>query len=291
MGLTRRTFALLLAMTPGIGGRSVTRVLARNDLLNRTPEEFLRLSPEAFVEEYRLLKKAASNLARDPDRLIEDVLKIEQRLAALGVNLISSADAHYPTLIEEMDPDPPGILFLFGNARLLEANTFCVLSSRNSRPADLDLIEKLTEEGVLRSEVLVSGHDKPEYRRSAIVPLRWGSPRIICLDRGLFEALGPELVRDAMNEAALWRERFDPKTDLVISPFRPDAGFVGVNNKVRDRLVGCLSRKLSFVQVSSGGNMENLVKMALKAGRPVRVSDRTPNYRSLVQLGATVIPS
>ena len=291
MSLSRRSFALLLAMTPGIGGRSVTRVLARNDLMNRTPEEFLALSPEVFVEEYRLLKKAAATLAFEPDKRITQVKVIEQRLSTLGVTLISSADVHYPSLIEEMDPDPPGILFLYGNARLLEAQTFCVLSSRDSRPADLDLIEKLTEAGVLQSEILVSGHDKPEYRRSAIVPLRWGSPRIICLDRGLFEALGPELKRDAMNEASLWREQFDPKTDLVVSPFRPDAGFVGVNNQVRDRLVGCLSRRLSFVQVTPGGNMEKIAKLGLKANRTVEVSDRTPNYRSLVQLGASVIPS
>lgn len=291
MALPRRTFALLLAMTPGIGGRSVTRVLARNDLLNRSPEEFLRLSPESYVEEYRLKPKAASHLSQDPAKWIEQIEAMEKKLSALGVTLISSADAHYPTLVEEMDPDPPGILFLYGNARLLQANTFCVLCSRDSRPADLDLIEKLAEEGVLRSEVLVSGHDKQEYRRSAIVPLRWGAPRIICLDRGLFEALGPELIRDAMNEATLWRERFDPKTDLVISPFRPEAGFVGVNNQVRDRLVGCLSRRLSFVQVAEGGNMQRILKMAVKAGRTVEVSDRTPNFRSLVQLGATVIPS
>jgi DNA processing protein len=288
MSLQRRTFALLLAMTPGVGGRSVTRVLARNDLLNRSPEEFLRLSPEAFVEEYRLLKKAAEHLAQCTDKRIQDVIEMERRLTALGVALISSADAHYPALVEEMDQDPPGILFLYGNARLLEANTFCVLSSRNSRPADLDLIEKLAEEGVLRSEVLVSGHDRPEYRRSAIVPLRWGSPRILCLDRGLFSALGSELQND-QSEALLWREKFDPRTDLVISPFRPEAGFVGVNNQVRDRLVGCLSRRLAFVQVSEGGNMQKIAKMAIRAGRKVEVSDRSPNYRSLVQLGATVI--
>jgi predicted Rossmann fold nucleotide-binding protein DprA/Smf involved in DNA uptake len=75
----------------------------------------------------------------------------------------------------------------------------------------------------------------------------------------------------------------------VISPFRPEAGFVGVNNQVRDRLVGCLSRRLAFVQVSEGGNMQKIAKMAIKAGRKVEVSDRSPNYRSLVQLGATVI--
>lgn len=292
MTLPRRTFALFLAMTPGIGGRSVMRVLARNDLLSRSPEEFLSLSPEAFFEEYKISRKAATNLAlgvSDRIRKIEEIQELEKRLTALSVTLISSADAHYPALVEEMDPDPPGILFLYGNTRLLESNTFCVLSSRNSFPADLDLIEKLAEEGVLQSEVLVSGHDKPEYRRSAIVPLRWGSPRILCLDRGLFTALGQELQNDASHESTLWRERFDPKTDLVVSPFRPSAGFVGVNNQVRDRLVGCLSRRLSFVQVAPGGNMERIAKLGLKAKRQVSVSDRSPNYRSLVQLGATVI--
>jgi len=289
MALPRRTFALLLAMTPGIGGRSVTRVLARNDLLNRTPEEFLKLSPEAFVEEYRLGKKAAAILALEPDERIRNTYEIESKLSALKVTLVSSADAHYPAVVEEMDSDPPGILFMYGNTRLLEANTFCVLSSRNSRPADLDLIEKLAEDGVLRSEVLVSGHHRPEYRRSAIVPLRWGSPRILCLDRGLFTALGPELQNDASHESTLWRERFDPKTDLVVSPFRPEAGFVGINNQVRDRLIGCLSRRLAFVQVAEGGNMQRIAKMALKAGRKVEVSDRSPNYRALVNLGATVI--
>lgn len=291
MALPRRTFALLLAMTPGIGGRSVTRILARNDLLNRSPEEFLALSPEAFIEEYKLSRKAAAELSTAPAKRIEHVKRLETDLTQRSVTLISSADAHYPALIEEMDSDPPGILFLYGNTRLLEASTFCVLSSRNSMPADLDLIDKLAEEGVLRSEVLVSGHDTPEYRRSAIVPLRWGSPRILCLDRGLFTALGPELQNDASHESSLWRERFDPKTDLVVSPFRPEAGFVGINNKVRDRLIGCLSRRLLFVQVSEGGNMQGILKMALKAGRKVAVSDRSPNYRSFVGLGASLIPT
>jgi len=291
MSLARRSFALHLAMTPGIGGRSVTRILARNDLLNRTPEEFMGLSPEALREEYRLSAKAAKALTEAPEARLRYSLTQEKKLAGLGVTLISAADAHYPTLVEEMDPDPPGILFLHGNTKLLQAKTFCVLSSRNSRPADLDLIEKVAEEGILRSEVLVTGHDRPEYKRSAIVPLRWGSPRILCLDRGLFASLGPDLTQDKMHESALWREKFDPATDLVVSPFRPDAGFVGVNNQVRDRLVGCLSRRLVFIQVAERGNMEKLAKLALKAGRKVEISDRSPNYRSLSQLGASVLDS
>lgn len=286
---TSRTFALLLAMTPGIGGRSVTRILARNNLLGRTATDFLGLSAEALAEEYRLGIKAIHWLTHAREPLIEKTAALEKRLAGFGVSLLTSVDAHYPALIEEMDPDPPGVLFLHGNKNLLEARTFAVLSSRNSMPADLELIEKLTEQGVLEGEVLVTGHDTPEYQRSAIVPLRWGSPRILCLDRGLFKVLGDDLRDEAFRAARLWRYQFDPSTDLAISPFRPDADFIGVNNKVRDRLVASLSRRIDFVQVSEKGNMARLARLALKAGRPVRVSDRSMTYRTLRDQGAEVI--
>jgi len=276
-------------MTPGIGGRTVVRVLTRNDLLSRTPEEFLALSPEAYREEYRLTAKSIAALTGDRLAFLRSILVIEQRLAAFGVSLVTSADAHYPALIEEMDPDPPGALFLYGNMRLLDANTFSVLSSRNARSADLDLIERLTELGVLNGEVLVTSHNKPEYQRSAVVPLRWGSPRILCFDCGIFTVLGEDLKSEAFTAARLWRYEFDAKTDLVISPFRPDAQFIGQNNKIRDKLVACLSKRLDFVQISSGGGMEKLARMALKANRKVRVSDRILNYRELRTAGAEVI--
>jgi DNA processing protein len=275
-------------MTPGLGGRSVMRVLARNDLLNRSPEDFLKLPPEALTAEYRLTKRAVASLASQ-QALMDRTKELEERLATLGVAVVTAADIHYPALIEEMDPDPPGVLFLYGNTRLLETPTFCVLSSRNSMPADLELMEHLTEEGVLNSEVLVTGHDRPEYQRTAVVPLRWGSPRILCLDRGMFNVLGQDLKSEAFRAARLWRYEFDPSTDLVVSAFRPDSDFVGVNNQVRDRLVGALSKRLTFVQIAPGGNMEKLARMALKCGRRVQISDRSIGYRALRELGAEVL--
>lgn len=242
-------------------------------------------------EEYKLLSRAAAAVASQGKKALTEAEEWEKKLDKLAVMLVTAADAHYPALVEEMDPDPPGVLFLYGNMRLLEARTFCVLSSRNSPPAALDQIESLTEEGVLNGETLVSGHDRPEYQRSALVPLRWGAPRILCLDRGLFSALGEDLREEPFRAARLWRYEFDPKTDLVVSPFKPDKGFVGVNNKVRDRLVACLSRRLDFVEIAPGGNMEKSAKLALKAGRPVRISDRSVGYRALRELGAEVMPA
>lgn len=284
-----RTFALLLAMTPGLGARSVTRILARNAALERSPEQFLALSAETLSEEYRLTKKAVHWLTAGRQSLISTTAELEKRLEGLGVRLVTSADAAYPTIIEEFDPDPPGVLFFHGNFRLLETQTFAVLSSRGSMPADLDWIERLAEEGVLRSETIVSGHDTAEYQRASVVPLRYGSPRILVLDRGLFTVLGEELNQEAFRTARLWRTEFDPRTDLAVSPFRPESEFFGVNNQIRDRLVASLSRRLDVVRANPGGNMERLMRLALKAGRPVRLTDRSLNPRSFVDLGATIL--
>src|SRR6185312_1599627 len=110
-----------------------------------------------------------------------------------------------------------------------------------------------------------------------------------CLDRGLFKVLGENLKDGAFRAERLWRYEFDPTTDLVISPFRPEADFLGANNKIRDKLVGALSRRLDFVNVAPGGNMDRLVRQGLKAGRPVRISDRSPQSRTYRELGAEVL--
>lgn len=277
-------------MTAGIGGRSVTRVVTRLGLIGMQPEAFLKLSPEAWKEEFRLTKRGCESLASAGEGGLAATALLQRRLDGLGVSWVTAADAHYPSLVEQLDPDPPGVLFLYGNLKLMEAKTFAVMSSRGTLPKDLERIERLAEEGVLGGEVLVSGHDRPEYQRSAVVPLRWGAPRILALDRGLFKVLGENLRDEAFRAARLWRYEFDPKTDLVVSPFRPDAGFIGVNNQVRDRLIGCLARRIDFVSVAANGNMARVAKLALKAGRPVRVADTSVGYRELVECGAAPLP-
>jgi DNA processing protein len=284
--LTRRTLSLSLALTPGVGGKTVTRVLTRNDLLGRTTDEFLRVGQEALREEYRFTAKAAAAWTTNTDARIDRAKAVEDRLSAHGVQLVTAADAHYPRRIEQMDSDPPGVLFLFGNARLLEADTFSVLSSRDTSARGLEAIEKLTEEGVLAGKTLVSGHDTPEYQRSAIVPLRWGAPRVLVLDRGLFRALGEELKEEPFRAARLWRFQFDDKTDLAVSCLNPDSDYHPNSNKIRDRLIASLSSTIDMVEIRAGGNMEALAKSALRAGRPVRICDWAGAAKNLAKIGA-----
>lgn len=287
--VSARRLATLLAITPGIGGKTLVRILARLELLSHSPDEFLSLSPEALQESYGIAKKAAASICAASKGWQKEASALELKLMEKNVRLITAADAHFPARLDEFDSQSPSALFCYGNLKLLDLPTFTVLSSRNTSRRGLEWIEKWTEEGVFQGEVLVTGHDRPEYQRAAVVPLRWGSPRILCFDRGIFPVLGEELNQEPFRAARLWRYEFDPKTDLAISPFRPESHFIGVNNQVRDRLVAGLSLRLDGVEVSQGGNMEKNLRLGIKAKRKVRILDRSEAADNLTKLGAELV--
>jgi predicted Rossmann fold nucleotide-binding protein DprA/Smf involved in DNA uptake len=291
MSESHRHFAMQLALTSGIGGKSVQRILVRSDLKGHTPKEFFKLSVEALCEDYGLNRKAAQSIAGSTSEKRAEIEKFTDRIEKLGVSIATTADAHYPSRLERFDPDPPALLFLFGNTKLLEARTFSVLCSNGAPPEALDKIERLAEEGVLNAEALVSGVNRAPYQRAAVVPLRWGSPRILCLDRGLLPTLGETLSEEPFPAARLWRYKFDPQTDLVVSPARPQSGFRGVSNQVRDRLVAGLSDRMDFAYVRPGGQMEKLLRMAISAGLPVRVLSNCPEVKAYEEIGASVVAS
>jgi hypothetical protein len=286
---SRRVLTLALALTPGIGGKTVTRVLMRGDLLGRTPSEFLSLSPESLKEEYKMTAKTAQLWSSSWRERLAEAETIQKEMDGLGVRVITAADASYPQLLEQMSSEAPGVLFLFGNLRLLDARTFGVFCSRGASERSLAQVEQLVEEGALQGEVLVSGHDTPEYQRAAVVPLRWGAPRILVLDMGMKAALGADLKEEPFRIARLWRYQFDPLTDLVVATQPPDRPYHRNSNRIRDRLAAGLCRRLDFPHLSSGGNMHQIALMALKAGRPVRVGEESPMAAPLQSSGAKVI--
>lgn len=151
-----------------------------------------------------------------------------------------------PFQIEPGFYEPAG-LWLYGNARLLGAKLACVeaaLGPPFHSPDQLDQIEREAEALVLGSHALVSGIHSPAHQRAAIVPLRWGSPRVLVFSGGFHHHLGEDLKEEPFRAARLWRYQFDPQTDLVISrraPNRPPT-FARFNPTV-DRLIEKLVKR------------------------------------------------
>lgn len=291
MSVSRRTVVIALDHCPGLGGVLIARTLARMDFQGWSADDLTALPPDTLIAEFRWPEPSAMLWLEHQKEWIESAETFSRKLDQHGISLLSAADAAFPAQIEQFDAEGPGLLYLYGNTKLIEATTFTVMSSRKSPPGALDLIESLTEKEVLEGGTLVCGHNTPEYQRAAIVPLRWGSPRILALDTGLFNALGSDLKQEPFRAARLWRYQFDPHTDLVVSCENPFAGGHKASNRKRDRLVAMLAQRLHFVQIGEGGNMDRLARRALQSGREVWVSDLTLNYRDYARLGAQITPA
>lgn len=284
----RRLLTLAMALAPGVGGKTITRFWVRHELLGRTDEDVWTLTPEVLIEEYRWRAAAANRWTEERATLRGEAQELLERLDRMNVGVVTAADPHYPHHVEHLEPDPPGVLFLYGNQKLLHQPTFTVLASRGGTDESTRQIERLTEDGVIRGEVLVAGHNTPAYQRAAVVPLRWGAPRIMVLDTGLFEGLGEDLSDEPFRAARLWRYKFDPKTDLALSAVNPLRSFHRNANRVRDRLVAGLSYRLDFAYIAPNGNMEHIALAALRTGRPVRVGETVPRYEWFAGQGARI---
>jgi predicted Rossmann fold nucleotide-binding protein DprA/Smf involved in DNA uptake len=290
--LSHRQFALLLSLTPYLGQKGIERILRQNAVAGYSAEEFLALSADRKKHEYGLLAAAANALTVGLKDLLDELTRFEARVRAAGVEILTLQDAAYPSRLVNCIEEPPALLFTYGNQQLLSQSTFCALTSRKPTKLGLANIEVVVERMVFEHKVLVSGHNTDGYKRASVTGLRWGAPRILALDCGLFAGLGDNLTNEPFRVARLYRYQFDPKTDLVISPFRPSDRYIGNNNQLRDELIVALSDQVVAVEIRSEGQMERLGLQALSQGRSVYACEY-PNYdydnqgnQSLLEHGA-----
>lgn len=142
--------------------------------------------------------------------------------------------------------EPAGV-WLYGNVRLLDRELALVpstLGTPDRSPKELDSIEQDAERIVLDGAVLVCGVHNPAHQRAAVVPLRWGAPRVVVFSGGFHHHLGENLRDEPFRVARLWRYAWDPATDLAVSRRAPDKlpTFALANPSV-DRLIRQIAGK------------------------------------------------
>ena len=126
---------------------------------------------------------------------------------------------------EEPGFHEPANLWLYGNAKLLCGELAFLdgaLGQPDQYPAELDELEKQAEEFILDGKVLVCGLHNAAQMRTALIPLRWGAPRIVVMSGGFRYHLGKDLKDEPFRAARLWRYQWDATTDLAISRRGPE---------------------------------------------------------------------
>lgn len=135
----------------------------------------------------------------------------------------------------------PASLWLYGNVKLLEGPLAFLpqsLGSPDQSAKELDELERIAEALVLNSKIIVCGVHNVAHQRIAVVPLRWGSPRVVVLSGGFHFHLGTQLNNEPFRAARLWRYQWDPRTDLAITRRDPEKlPTFSTTNRTVDKMV------------------------------------------------------
>ena len=254
--MDRTQLILNLMDTPKVGERTIATILRRMSVLRMDPGALLSMSAVSIADEFKLKPELAHAVERSVKSASERNAALSKQLTSAGVSLVSMVDAAYPQRLVERMAHPPAILFVYGNAALLERSLIAIANSNGARETALTLGDRAVEAAAAEGWALVTGHNRIEYQRPALAAKRNGMGICYVLDRGIIEGFGGDLTRDLFPAARIWGPAYDPLTDLTISTFGPlDHGNLAGNRK-RDSLVFALADTIIAASIMPGGNME-----------------------------------
>ncbi|GIV10801.1 MAG: hypothetical protein KatS3mg020_0292 [Fimbriimonadales bacterium] len=285
--LTDRQWLLFLTLLPDVGRRALRYVLERQQVRRETPEEILNLPAETLRAEYRLPPRAVYAMREEWARRLQETQQLEEHLTRCGARWLCFQDAAYPHALDDM-PEPPPVLFTYGDHALLNEPCFALLASHTVSARGLRELEEVNESLIAQGFTPIVSATQPAYQRALLCTVRQGAPYVLTLDRGLLSAFAEDLRKEPLRQARIWQAEFDPNRALALSPFRPRDGWVAANGKYRDALIGYLASAVMVIEARPDGYIVQLCRQLLQHGRKVYVlpSDATGNQQ-ILNAGAT----
>ena len=174
--LTDRQWLLFLTLLPDVGRKTLRHVLERQQVRRETPAEILSLPDETLREEYRLPPRALRAMREERAARLEETARLDAHLTRCGVRWLSFQDAAYPAALEAM-PEPPAVLFLYGNHALLDGLTVALLGSHAISAEGLQELEQLAESLMAQGLTLLVSATQPAYQRALLCAVRRGACR------------------------------------------------------------------------------------------------------------------
>jgi DNA processing protein len=250
---------LSLDLIPGLGGESLRVLLAKF----AAPSAVLAQTPSAIT-----LALSQASLSRHAQKIAEAIAvgpnpeKLNAALAWLSAesnHLLTLADSDYPSALLEI-ADPPPLLYLKGDRRLLGKPGIAVVGSRNATPVGLQNAEAfsraLSQAGLTVISGMALGIDAAAHRGG----LDGGASSIAIVGTGL------DLVYPARNKT-LAKELVEK--GLIISEFSLGTPALANNFPRRNRIISGLSRGVLVVEAALASGSLITARQAAEQGREV----------------------
>src|SRR5258706_11436114 len=268
-----------LSLVSGLGGQRFRSLLSTfglpTNVLNATRSQLSRVVPEAL---------AAGILERNRG---SEVAKALQWAAQPEHRVLTLADTEYPKQLLEI-PDPPALLYVAGNAKLLSFPALAVVGSRNATPQGLknaqSFARTFSEAGLVIVSGLAIGVDSAAHRGG----LEGQGSTIAVLGTGI-DIVYPRRNEPLAGEILL--------RGALVSEFPlgtpPNAG----NFPRRNRLISGLARGCLVVEAALDSGSLITARFAAGQGRGVLAIPRSSaspgsqRVHSLIQQGAKLVES
>lgn len=240
-----------LSLVPGLGGGSFRSLLSTFGLpaqvLRATPSQLRRVVPEALAS--RILER----------RFGTEIEAALQWAARPGHAVLTLADSQYPKLLLEV-PDPPVLLYVSGDAKLLSSPALAVVGSRNATPQGLKNAQSFSRAFSDAGFTIVSGLALGVDSAAHAGGLEGKNSTIAVLGSGI------DTVYPKRNESLA--EQISMRGALV-SEFPLGAPPVPGNFPRRNRLISGLARGCLVVEAALDSGSLITARLAAEQGREV----------------------
>lgn len=269
---------LLLSQAPGIGSRYFQRLLNHFDRAENALQ-----APRDQLCDLGIPQRAIEQLKQMRPEAIEPTL---DWLRHPGHQMITLADADYPTLLREID-DPPPVLYLIGDIELLHQPQIGVVGSRNPTPTGLsnarEFARALAAAGLCITSGLAIGIDGAAHEGA----LSSGNTVAVL-------GTGPDRIYPASHHNLAHRIA---EQGLLVSEFPPGIPARAENFPRRNRIISGLTLGTLVVEAAPQSGSLITARLAAEQGREVFAipgSIHNPQVRgchALIRQGAKLVES
>lgn len=268
-----------LSLVPGLGSQNFRALLSAfglpHRILEATRAQLVHAVPDSL---------AARILERDRGPEIEKALLWAGQP---GHAVITLADSEYPKQLLEL-PDPPTLLYVTGNAKLLGARALAVVGSRNATPQGLatarSFARAFSDAGFAIVSGLALGIDAAAHRGG----LEGGGSTIAVLGTGA-DVIYPRRNEPLAAEIAA--------RGAMVSEFALGTAPVAGNFPRRNRLISGLARGCLVIEAALSSGSLITAKLAAEQGREVFAipgsihSPLSKGCHALIKQGAKLVES
>jgi DNA processing protein len=253
---------LALPYLRGIGRRTIHSIAARNRALDIPITRFFEMRKEELLARYDMPAGAELDLAGR-----KRALKVAKALTAsalqAGVSVLTVADGTYPSApLDSLRDDAPHILYLVGDASLLDKPGIAVVGTRNpsrkAKRAATACAGKIAVEGFN----VVSGYAEGIDTLAHTAALKCNGTTTMVLPHGIlrFRRKPGFPGRHVLEERA-----------LILSEFAPDSLLSRHTALTRNRTICALADAVLVVETQKKGGAVNAGRNALRLRKPLFV--------------------